>query len=176
MRSDLVKAAAILGVLVVLASVVLVVGMRWAIGSALASHLPGLNETLSQTGQRLETSVESSATRLIAGVDTGAGEVSAAVSVTGEALATTVEGSTDQLDRSLNEQMRALDGTLAAGSLTINRTIEQAFEEPMLISAPRGLPIHGAENGAPPVRVQASISGLGGGGNGEDVEDGESGN
>lgn len=168
----MVKAAAILGASGILAAAVLVVGlvlgMRWAIDSALASHLPALNETVTQTGRRLETSVESSATRVVAGVDGGAEEVAATVSTVGKSLATMVDASSDQLATSLDTGVAQTNRTITVSSSAVNQTLQQSFEKPLLIHAPRALPIQGPEEDGPPLKVNASLLGGGEGGGGDE--------
>lgn len=144
MRSDAVKAAFIVSASGLIASVILVLGMRWAIGSALAAHLPELNRTLSATGGRVEDAIQQSTSAL--------GD---RVATTGEAVSDSVERSADTLRTASERVAEVIDDR----STALNGTLLRSFEQPMLIAAPEGLGIKGAQDAdAPAVQVDASVS------------------
>lgn len=186
MKSDLVKAATILGVstgvAIVAASVVIVFGVRWAINSALDPQVRSLDATVANAASRIEASVQSASTDVSAQIDQSAGKLDASVlgvsvqlaSAT-EALSGELDASSNQLSDSFNAGVERLNETLLAssghvgdridaGTIRVSETAAQAFREPLLIRAPQPLPITGtlaiegrdAED-ATPVEVDANI-------------------
>lgn len=114
MRSDLVKASAVLGLFLILGAVALVFGMRWAIGSALAAHLRALEQldaTMAASAEEVESAVERGSVR----------------------LAGTVEGSSTRVA-----------GAVETSAATLKESVERGYREPLLVRAPEALPVTGA--------------------------------
>ena len=116
MRTDLVRAAAVLGIGLVLGAGVLVVGMRWAISSAVEPHLRAL--------QRLDATVAASARGVESAVEQGSGRLSETLEQTGGRVSDTV----------------------AATGSSLQSTVALTFERPVLIRSPEPMPISGGIN------------------------------
>ena len=113
MRSDLVKASLVLGVGFIVGSAVIVLGMRWAIGSALSAHLAELerlNTTMAASAEEVESAVTQGSVRVSGSVETSSTRVSE---------------------------------TVASSAMALKSSVDRGFEEPLLIRAPASLPVTG---------------------------------
>ena len=138
MRSDLTKAAAILGVCMLVASAVLVVGMRWAIGSALSAHVP-----------QVTAAVASGSTN----VDEAGDKLTATMEASAQRISETVVASAASVTQTMG---RAYEQPLLVGT---PEPLMVRAPQPLPMISPEPLPIQGVRGEAPAVRVEAPLLG-----------------
>lgn len=175
-RSDLVKAAAILGactgVAILVASVVIVVGVRWALASVVAEEVTALRAELVASAAGIESSVDAASGR----IDEGIADVSDRVrlasdditSSLGEAssgLSTSLDGNAETLSKTLLDGSGRLGERIDGGAANVSGTLAKSFEVPLLVSAPQPLPLMGTIGVRGPeedeaVQVEATLDAL----------------
>ncbi|MGF1633689.1 MAG: hypothetical protein ACFCVE_07545 [Phycisphaerae bacterium] len=162
MRRELIIPALILGVSLVLASGLLVVGVHWALASAardtLTPHLQAIEADVGAIGERLDGTN--------ARLDTTAGHLDTVTTKLDSTVAQ-LETSTSSLTASLSENADLLSRTVEARLEALNTTVAGGFDKPVLISLTNAvdlagpITVQGPEEDAPPVPVDTNI--LGGG-------------
>ena len=166
-RSDLIRAAAVFGgcvaVGVVLASVVIVAGVWWAMHSVLSREVTALRADVAMSAAGIETSVGAASGEVAGQIDQAAAGLTA--SVTG--VSDRVGVASGAITRSLGEASTGVTASLDTNAGSLGETLNKSFEVPLLVRAFEPLPItgtmsiQGAEgDDARPVQVEAELDGL----------------
>ena len=164
--NNLVKAAAVLGLCtgvgLVIASAVIVVGMRWAVAGAVGPQIEALDAQIAASAGRLEAAVADAGQSVGGQVDRSAdelgGRVETAGGTVGQALAISLDNGVARLDKSIGDTGGRITGGVDAGAAAVAGTLARSFNEPLLIRAPQPLPLTGDDRGEP-ITVDANLLG-----------------
>ncbi len=170
MNNDLVKAAMILGIScgasILLASGIIVIGVRWAVADALGPRVAALDASIASAAGDVNNGMNGLGER----VDRAAGAIGGDVSDASTSLAKSFDTSLGSGVANLNESIAGtgatIGGRLDAASADVSGTLARSFRDTLKIEAPQPLPLTGTlgvvgpgeEPG--PVEVNASVSGL----------------
>ena len=170
MNTDLLKAATILGVScgasILIASVVIVVGVRWAVADALGPRVRALDASIAAAADDLNTGMDGLGGRVDAASARIGGDVTTASGSITTTLNDSIGGGVSDLDAAIAGTGQTIGARLDAASADVSGTLARSFRDTLKIEAPQPLPLTGTlvvvgpGEGASPVEVNASISGL----------------